>query len=86
MQVHFISNKNVDALKSNKTLTKLDISNNNLGDEGGISFGNALKWNSSILFLDLSTNKIGDAGGSEFATMLAQNKTIQVCLKRNLIF
>jgi len=51
-----------DALKSNTTLTTLDLSHNSIGDSGAESLSDALKSNSTLTTLYLNNNSIGDSG------------------------
>ena len=46
----------------NGLLTKINLWDNKIGDEGGKAIGEALKVNTSLTKIDLSQNKIGDEG------------------------
>ena len=66
-----------EALKVNTSLTELDISHNNIGDEGTIALAEALGegGNTTLTKLDISYNKIGK-GASHLAKALKENKTL----------
>lgn len=49
-----------DALKTNTTITSLNLSNNNLTFNGDFNFSEVLEKNSTLMELDLSYNKIND--------------------------
>ena len=51
-----------EALKVNTSLTKINLYENNIGDEGGKAIGEALKVNISLTEIILACNKIGDEG------------------------
>ena len=63
-------------LKTNTTLTNLDLSHNNLGPAGAQSFATALKANTTLTNLFLSDNNIGPAGAESLATALKTNTTL----------
>ena len=54
--------KSLAALKTNSSLTVLDLDSNNIREEGAKSLAAALKTNYSLTCLDLRCNKIGDEG------------------------
>jgi Ran GTPase-activating protein (RanGAP) involved in mRNA processing and transport len=63
-----------DVLFNNKTLIRLSLSNNQLGDKGVQSLSNALSANdNSLKKLDLSQNDITDEGVDYLAQMLKTN-------------
>jgi len=65
------------ALKSDITnITSLDISSNNLGDEGLSYLCSALKCNTKLLKLDMSANYITDIGAKDICLTLTNNKTL----------
>ena len=57
-------------------LTKLDLSDNNIGSGGAESLATALKTNKTLTNLDLSDNNIGPAGAESLATALKTNTTL----------
>ena len=63
-------------LETNTTLTKLDLSWNNLGPAGAESLATALKTNTTLTNLDLSDNNLGPAGAESLATALKTNTTL----------
>ena len=78
-----------EMLQVNKTLTKLDLSDNEIGGygpsynfaatpEGPAALADALKSNSVLQLLDVSRNALRDAGAKAFSEMLKVNKTIKV--------
>jgi hypothetical protein len=75
-----------DALKSNKSLSSLDFSANDLNDEGVSRLAAALRTNRTLTELVLEENDIGDEGASELADALARNKCLSsLDLGRNFI-
>ncbi|KAF9200209.1 hypothetical protein BGZ59_003420, partial [Podila verticillata] len=54
-----------EALKTNSTLTTLDLQKNSIGDNGVQSLAEALKTNLSLTILDLQYNTTGDKGAQE---------------------
>jgi chromosome segregation ATPase len=72
-----------EAIKNNKGIQSLDLSNNNIGDEGASAFGLTIKWNKTLTSLDLSSNKIGNMGGTDFALNLQTNQVLQHVNLRN---
>jgi hypothetical protein len=71
------------ALEDNKTLERLDLSHNRIGDEGAIAFAEALKKNKSLKKLGLSHNKIGDPGVKALAKSLLENTTLETLFLGN---
>jgi Ran GTPase-activating protein (RanGAP) involved in mRNA processing and transport len=66
-----------DALFNNKTLKRLSLWNNQLGDRGVQSLSNALSVNEcSLIRLDLSQNDITDEGAGYLAQMLKTNRIL----------
>ncbi|WP_039454784.1 leucine-rich repeat domain-containing protein [Candidatus Jidaibacter acanthamoebae] len=65
-----------EVLKENETITSLNLSDNNIGEAGGIAIAEALKENKTITSLDLGGNDIGAAGGIAIAEASKENKTI----------
>ena len=67
-----------DVLKSNTTVTKLDLSSNYIGDVGAAGLAEALKSNTTLTVLKLSDNDIGDAGAAGLAEALKSDTTVTV--------
>jgi hypothetical protein len=65
-----------EALKSNTSLTYLDLSKNEISDAGATSIAEALKSNTSLTNLDLSGNQISDAGAIPIAEALKSNTSL----------
>ncbi|CAF3159928.1 unnamed protein product, partial [Rotaria socialis] len=63
-----------ELLQVNKTLTRLDLYTNQIGDSGAQYLGEALKTNKSLTLLQLQTNQIGDSGAQYLADALKANK------------
>ena len=49
-------------LRTNRSLTRLDLNGNNIGDAGAKAIAAMLRTNRSLTILNLKFNKIGDAG------------------------
>ena len=64
------------ALKTNTTLTNLNLSGNNLGPAGAESLATALKTNTILTNLDFSGNSVGASGAESLATSLETNTTL----------
>ena len=56
-------------------LTDLNLSDNQISDEGALMLAEAMTLGCKLERLDLSNNQIGEAGGVAFAKALASNKT-----------
>lgn len=71
-----------DGLHHSVRLHTLDLSRNQIGDEGASSIAAGLieRFNGHLKRLDLSRNRIRDEGGRRLATMLAVNRSIKHCL------
>ncbi|KAG0025896.1 hypothetical protein BGZ82_009786 [Podila clonocystis] len=65
-----------EALKTNTTLTNLDLWGNSIGDNGAQSLAEALKNNSTLTTLDLWRNSIGDNGALALAELLERNSSL----------
>ena len=63
-------------LETNTTLTKLDLSWNNLGPAGAESLATALKTNTTLTNLKLSDNNLGPAGAESLAIALKTNTAL----------
>ncbi|MDA9573926.1 hypothetical protein N9R48_03280, partial [Rickettsiales bacterium] len=65
-----------EALKRNKTVTKLGLELNMLVVEGAKAIADALKRNTTVTKLDLGYNQIGDKGAKAIAGALERNTTV----------
>ena len=65
-----------DSLKSNSTLTTLNLDKNEIGDEGACALSDSLKSNSTLTTLELSENSIGPQGASLLSDYLKSNSTL----------
>ena len=70
------TSKLAEALKTNTSITTLNLHGNQIGDEGIFKLTEALKPNTTITTLHLSGNQIGDEGASKLAEALKTNTTI----------
>ena len=61
------------ALAINSSLTRLDLSDNLLGNSGAASFSQALTADYSLTSLNLNGNGIGDSGASWLSRVLSTN-------------
>ena len=59
----------------NQHITKLNLANNGLGDEGAIYVAHILRDNTAIVSIDLSQNFIGIDGAREICDMFRDNIT-----------
>ncbi|KAF9933676.1 hypothetical protein BGZ67_004171 [Mortierella alpina] len=76
-----------ETLKTNSTLTTLDLRSNAIGDSGAKALGEALKTNSTLTTLDLTNNSIGDDGAKALGKALKTNSTLATLdLRGNLIW
>ena len=51
-----------DALMHNTSVTEIDLSSNQVGDEGFVALGEMLKYKQNIQLIDVRNNKMGDEG------------------------
>ncbi|KAF9962085.1 hypothetical protein BGZ72_010691 [Mortierella alpina] len=65
-----------EVLKTNTTLTTLDLQSNSVGDIGAQALSEALQTNSTLTTLALNNNNIGDNGAQALAYALKTNKTL----------
>ena len=65
-----------DALTENKSLTKLNLYSNNIGDPGAAALADALTKNKSLTELYLSNNNIGALGAAALAAAFTENKSL----------
>ncbi|KAG0340547.1 hypothetical protein BG005_003180, partial [Podila minutissima] len=68
--------KLAEALKTDSTLTNLDLAGNAIGDDGAQALAEALKTNSTLITLDLAGNSVGDNGAQVLAEALKTNSTL----------
>mmetsp|Transcript_1916 Transcript_1916/g.2198 ORF Transcript_1916/g.2198 Transcript_1916/m.2198 type:complete len:960 (-) Transcript_1916:1304-4183(-) len=68
----------IRVLSRNKSLVYLDLSNNEIGDEGTAVIADVLSVNSGLLVLDLQLNKISPRGAKYIADSLLENNTLEV--------
>ncbi|KAG0253244.1 hypothetical protein BGZ95_006382, partial [Linnemannia exigua] len=75
-----------DALKTNSTLTALDLQDNKIGSREAQIISEALKTNSTLITLHLGNNMIGDNGAQSLSMALKINSTLATLdLKGNSI-
>ncbi|KAF9116593.1 hypothetical protein BGW39_002695, partial [Mortierella sp. 14UC] len=75
-----------DALKTNSTLTALDLQDNKIGSREAQIIAEALKTNSTLITLHLGNNTIGDNGAQSLSVALKINSTLAILdLKGNSI-
>ena len=72
-----ISSMIASILMQNKTVTELNLSSNQIGDDGIEKLANALRVNNTLQNLDVSNNKIGNRGVESLANALKENKTLK---------
>ncbi len=65
-----------EALKINKSVTSVQIENNNIGDEGAIALAESLKVNKSVTNICLWNNDIGEEGAKALVEALKINTSI----------
>ena len=58
------------------SLTKIDLSSNNIDDEGAKAIGEALKVNTSLTSIILDNNEIGDEGAKAIGEALKVNTSL----------
>ncbi|XP_036928496.1 protein phosphatase 1 regulatory subunit 37 isoform X2 [Acanthopagrus latus] len=75
----------VGALKSNKTLQELHLTNNLLNSyQDALQLGDLLRYNTTLLTMELSNNSVADAGLEELCDGLSQQTAgLKVLLLRN---
>ncbi|CAN0207181.1 unnamed protein product, partial [Scytosiphon promiscuus] len=65
------------ALADHKSLTRLNLTHNEIGPRGATQLANALRQNKSLTELDLRENSLGPRGIKAIADALASNDTMQ---------
>ena len=70
--------KIADALRRNRTITKLNMARNRIGAAGAERLGEALKVNNSLKALDLTGNAIGEHGARKIAAGLLVNSSLSI--------
>ena len=69
-----------------RTLQKLDLSNNNLSDDGATTISDGLKTHRTLLELNISQNSIADKGAQEIAKAIKIHSSLQnVNISKNYI-
>ena len=63
-------------MKKNTHFCRLNLSKNNIGDNGVINLATALKKNKSIISVDISSNNINIEGAHKFFEILSENDTL----------
>ena len=78
----------VKSLKSNNTLTELNLGNNKIGAAGGAAIAESLKVNSTLIQLNLGENQIGDEVDKAIYEEIKINKAQQqlIAYHRNETF
>ncbi|KAF8971967.1 hypothetical protein BGZ46_010199 [Entomortierella lignicola] len=87
MKAHLIGASNfqvlVNSLKTNITLTNLDLSGNSIGKDGALALSEALKINTTLTTLDLQDNWIEEEGDLALSEALKANTTLTTLDLRN---
>ncbi|KAL0242653.1 hypothetical protein GEMRC1_005216 [Eukaryota sp. GEM-RC1] len=66
----------IEALKTNTTVTSVDLCRNSVGNEDASALSDALKVNISVAAINLRNNTIGDQGASALAEALKVNPSV----------
>ena len=69
----------MEALKYNRSLTKLDLTSNGLNSETAALITDSLDFNFSVTILKLGNNELGDGFGKALARTLKNNQTLWEC-------
>lgn len=64
-------------LKTNNTLSELDLSENDISDYGIICLEHSLKTNTELYIINLEKNNIGDSGVLEFSKIIQSNGALR---------
>ncbi|KAG9060730.1 hypothetical protein KI688_008941 [Linnemannia hyalina] len=67
-----------ETLKTNSSLTTLNLERNSIGDNGAQALSEALKTNSTLTTLNLLRNSIGDNGAQALSEALKTNSTLTI--------
>ena len=65
------------ALTDSRSITKVDLRNNEIGQEVGSCIASCLKSNTTLQFLDLRWNRVGNTGAKNLLKGLNVNKYLQ---------
>jgi hypothetical protein len=65
-----------DTLKTNTSVTVVDLRNNRIGNEGTAALAGGLKVNATVTSINLGGNEIGDEGASALANSLEVNTSV----------
>ena len=60
----------IEQIKSNTTVTTIDLSGNGIGAEGCSSLAKALETNTTVTTIDLGWNNIGDEGWKQIVVAI----------------
>eukprot|EP00741_Cyanophora_paradoxa_P021057 tig00021332_g20325.t1 len=66
----------VKAMSTNKSITELDLSCNNMGDKAGVELASMLLQNKTLLSLNLSRNMLNRKSGEALANSLCQSSSL----------
>ena len=81
-----LGNAFIESLSKCESLKEIRLSNNRLGDEGGIPLAKALKLNKSIRVCHVSNNKLSAESAKEFAELIKANQSLKdLDLSSNMI-
>lgn len=74
------------AILDNDSLTLIDLSGNNIGDEGVEDLCKVIPYNKTLTQLNMADNKLGDLSASELAGSLVDNTSlVHINLSGNFI-
>ena len=65
-----------EAIQTNSTLTRLDVSYNTIADAGAVALAKAIQTNTTLTELKLSYNTIADAGAAALTVTIQTNTTL----------
>ena len=72
-----------EALKVNNSLTKIDLSENDIGKDGVKAIAEALKFNTSLIKIDLDSTQVGADDLKKIDTRIEENKKIRQLIKES---